>query len=198
MDLGGIIETVSDRLGDRTGLDPRIIRELEVIQINFEKSGEDLPWFLAVDDEALAVPAAQFIALPTGFLRVLHVFKTTTEYKPVDREDLKPDSSAGCPIYAIQGDILYLPDKDTKAVSLKITYYKAAAILTSKTSTNGWTDNFPSLLIALVGRVIARFLRDVEAVQLFSQDLQEARLGYSKEIVAREEGGRERTHNRDA
>lgn len=198
MNLGNIIEVVSGRLGDRTGLDPKIILELEVVQVNFEKSGEDLPWFLLVDDEALTVPVVQSVALPTGFLRMAHVFKTTTEYKPVDREDLKPDSSAGCPIYAIQGDVLYLPDKDTKAVSLEITYYKAASILEAKTGTNGWSDNFPSLLIALVGRVVARFLRDIEATQMFSEDLKEALFAYRKEIVAREESGRERTHNRDA
>jgi len=147
VNLGNIIEVVSGRLGDRTGLDPKIILELEVVQVNFEKSGEDLPWFLVVDDEALAVPVAQSVALPTGFLREKHVFKTATEYTKVDRGDLKPDSSAGCPIYAIQGDVLYLPDKDTKAVSLEMTYYKAASILEAKTGTNGWSDNFPSLLI---------------------------------------------------
>jgi len=198
VNLGSIIEIISGRLGDRTGLDPKIILELEVVQVNFEKSGEDLPWFLTVDDETLTVPAAQFKSLPTGFLRERHVFKTTTEYTKVDREDLKPDSSAGCPIYAIQGDVLYLPDKDTKAVSLEITYYKAASILEAKSGTNGWSDNFPSLLIAMVGRVVARFLRDMEAAKIFSEDLKEALFAYRKEIVAREESGRERTHNRDA
>lgn len=198
MTLGTIIDLISSRIGNRKGLEAQIIAEVNLHQLELERGGDDLPWFLEVRDATLAVTTSQQVALPTGFLRMISVFKTITEYEKVPREKLKLDAATGCAAFAISKSTLYLPDGDSDAVTLDIDYYKEDSVLATATDTNGWTDNAPGLLIGLVGEKIAKFIRDIEAAQLFQAEIGEARARLIKEIVAREEAGGYREMNRYA
>lgn len=189
MTLETIIDLISFRLGNRKGLDTQIVSEINLLQIKEERSGRDLPWFLEVRDDPLIVPTSQSKAVPTGFLRMISVFKTTTEYDKVPREKLKLEGAAGCSLFAISKSTLYLPDEDTDSVTLDIDYYKEDTVLSDSADTNGWTNNAPDILISAAGAKIAKFLRDVEAFQLFTEDLGAARAELVTEIVAREEAG---------
>ncbi len=198
MTLETIINLISFRLGNRKGLDSQIIAEINLQQVELERSGDDLPWFLEVRDEELVVTSTQNKALPTGFLRMISVFKTTTEYEKFPREKLKLEAAKGCAAYALSKSTLYLPDEDDDGVTLEIDYYKEDTVLAAGTDTNGWTDNAPGILIGLAGAKIAKFLRDVEAVGLFQEEVAEAKARLIKEIVAREEAGGKRELERYA
>lgn len=198
MTLGDIIKVISDRLGDRTGLDDRIIRELNFAQTELERSGDDLPWFLEESGTSLNVPTAQSVALPTGFLRMISVFATTTEYCKGDRSDLRLEGAKGRKIYAISKSTLFLPDGDSSAVALTVDFYKADTVLSKQTDTNGWTTDAPGMLIGNAGMQIGAFLRDAEAVQLFAIQLARSEKKMKEEIVAREELGARREMNKSA
>jgi len=198
MTLGTIIELISFRLGDRTGLEDKIIAEVELVQGTFEKGGDDLPWFLETRGVALTVPAGQSVALPTGFLRPISVFAGTTEYCKATREDLKLSASSGRKLYAISNATLYLPDGDSDAVDLTIDYYAAATVLADQADTNGWSLNAPNMLIGRAGGNVARTLRDTEALQLLNSEFTIAKAELAKEIVSREESGAERSMSKYA
>lgn len=198
MTLGDMIKVISFRLGNRTGLESQITLEIKLAQQELEKAGDDLPWFLKLGDQALSVPAGQSKALPSGFLRMISVFKGTTEYDQGDRADMKLARAKGRKIYAIFDATLFLPDEDTDAVTLEIDYFKEASILETEAATNGWSLNAAGVLIAETGITVARFLRDEEAMGLFAQTLQRATGRLTEEITAREEAGRLRQMNKNA
>jgi len=203
MTLNDAVDTISGRLGQRAGLEERIIAEMKFAQA-VQEGRAFLPWFLQEIALVQTVVADPLLAFPTGFLReqdeecglfltqddgsLLPLLKA--EYTALLRmETLK---GSGPPkAYALYGGgyrIFPVPDA---VYDLEALYYKADSFPASGADTNKWLTEGASLLIAATGVGVAKFLRSVESVQLFMQEYLEALSEMRRAHVARDMAARE-------
>ena len=203
MTRGEAITIIQNRLGQRTGLSTQIAAELQLKQVELEHA-EVLPWFLLKTSTGLVtVAGTQTVTPPTDFLRESgdsnstgSIWLTTTdgsvEQLIKDYYDVLKGSTwlaaTGQPThYALMGSLFYLFPKADLAYALTQFYYGADTVLSTDGTTNLWLANAPDLLIAETGVVVAKFLRDQAAIQLFADDLNRARNRMRVENIAREQ-----------
>lgn len=197
------VQIVQNRLGQRSGLEGPIAAELQLKQLELEHS-PILPWFLVKEKSDLVTVAAQrTLAVPTDFLRehadsnsLGSLWLTTKDgnevqlrkgYYDVLRGDSWLDDNGQPSDYALVGGSFYFFPCPDDAYPLRLFYYAKDDLLTDQDDTNKWLENAPDLLIAAAGVAIAKFLRDQAAIQLYMQDLAEARQRLITENIARAE-----------
>lgn len=179
------VAVIARRLGNKAGVDTQIIDELKLAQTMLEH-GPELPWFLLKASSGLVTVAnTQTVAVPSDFLREydetggLRVLDPTDSNKPkqLEKEDYQTLRNStwleetGLPThYALVGRSWYLFPKPDAVYSLEELYYGQDNLLTTDIE-NDWLKEAPDLLIASAGLPIAMFLRDKDAVSLFSDML---------------------------
>jgi hypothetical protein len=184
------VTLIQDRLGQRTGIENQIVKELQAAQRRLE-AGATLPWFLLKKSTALATVAnTQTLALPAGFLLENEeggfwiqdtdgerTFLVKGDYGTfsVDECLLDSDNPVRRPTnYSLIAGVIYFFPIPTAVYPLEMTYYGADTVLTTDAGTNLWLLNASEVLICRAGMSLAKFLRDGEALAIFSDDFREA------------------------
>lgn len=175
---------VADRLGNRTDLNDEIDLALRMAQVELEQ-GPFYPWFLLTTDSTLvtaASPGFDQLVMPTDFIKEYEETdlewwdSTNSKWVMLERDDAntlrRADLSAyDTPsFYAPIGTTAFLLPAPTATLTFRLTYYAAAAELTSDI-TNGWLTNAPEVLISKAGLKIAPFVENSAAVAAFGQSL---------------------------
>jgi len=190
------IGLIAARLGNRTGLDEYILTELMMAQDSLEAT-EPLPWFLIATASLVTMAGVDRVTLPVDFVREYaeagHESSLTVEasdgWRPLRKVgvqtllDLLPAS--GLPTkYAVVGRYVRLHPTPDAAYNMSMLYYSRDTRL-SEVEKNAWLTYAPDLLVAKAGLQVARFLRDMNAVALFKEDLAVAAARLAQHIVAR-------------
>src|SRR5688572_11903717 len=169
------VAVIADRLGQRTGLENRVISELQLAQIREEEKPE-LPWFLLKNSTGLATVAnQQTLGMPADFLMEYEdgafwiedtdgerTFLVKGDYGTfsVDECLIDADNPVRRPTnYSLVFNTVYFFPTPTAVYPLQLTYYGADALLTTNIA-NAWLSWAPELLISSAGIAMARFLRD--------------------------------------
>ena len=88
--------------------------------------------------------------------------------------------------YAVQGDVIYFFPTPDAVYSIRHLHYGADDDF-QEDQENNWLKHFPDLLIAEVGHMMAaRYIKNAEAQQLFSMDLQRESQRLMRATIARE------------
>jgi len=186
-------------LGFRPDLATEIAATLVEKQRELER-GRTLPIFLLRESQSLTLNANEStVDLPSDFLRRASRIKYTISgnYRPtfISWKDYEDGLDAyetlvprGPQIAILRASTIDFVTTANQAYSLTWDYYKKADELTSGTSTNEWLsdDWLPTLLIGEAGMVIARDLRDKEAMAIFSQMAKEARDALFRDTILQE------------
>lgn len=192
------VALIADRLGQRTGLEAKIITELQMAQMQLEGT-EPLPWFLKQTATLTTTAAVATVALPDDFIREFEDAAQRgtlwvpndegTGYKAMLKDSFQhlmgQDPESGKPThYALLGSMAYLFPTPDAAYALSLYYYANDLKLDSDIK-NGWLAYAPDLLVAWAGFNIARFLRDLQAVDLFRADIAGAQARMAQRAIAR-------------
>jgi hypothetical protein len=196
---------IEGRLGQRTGLGPRIQSELRLSQSYFEKR-PFLSWFLVARPANTSISTATEVT-QTGFLRELddEPYVSLRIYEggvwrivPLQKETyftLKKNTDLLSPaqprFYCITDNsnsvyplVNYYPPPN-KSYVVEYAYYKAEPVLVADETENRWLIHAPELLISHAGLQVAKALRATEAAQLFALSLKEAVQDLNYNSVAR-------------
>ena len=194
------VTVISNRLGQRTGLDTQIISELQAAQQRLEEEVE-LPWFLIKDTTLSTTPASRKVDLPVGFLlevddMPLSYLAADGSQTPLGKEDfdvlhLAYKETTGSPkAYSLVGEQLQLFPIPDAGYSLPFYYYGQDTVLSTDVE-NGWLRYASQAIIGETGLMMARFLRDKQAESYFTRELQ---LGIVKMLtrkISRDSVGRD-------
>lgn len=197
MTRAALVSLILGRLGGRSGatLEAQVVAEMQFRQSILEREAT-LPWFLL--EEAAVTVSAEEVTLPTGFLREYEedsFFITLSDgtRKCLDKrmpthifEDEDLIGSGEPSAYYLLQELHVFP---TPAMSYsgRFYYYKAADVLSDNNSENNWTLYGQDLLAAETGFLVAKYLRDFNAAELFSQEIADARRRIVTENVARKQ-----------
>ena len=177
-----IRDLISARLGNRgSGFDTQIETEIKFAQVEQEAFAQ-LPWFLINYDTSQATAAnTKTITIPTDFLMEddytqLAAVHTDGSYRKLYKDDYDSlrtstffETNRFPEQYAIVGDTVFFFPTPDAAYSLDWHYYKKATVLSSNAE-NSWLANAPGVLLNKAGMQMARFLRDANAIGIFTQD----------------------------
>lgn len=200
MTLQEAIETIEDRLGQRTEIDAAIKRELGLSQTFFESKGS-LPWFLA--RRVSSSVGGQSLSLPSDFLMeapwepLLRIIRDDGQVKDLVKSEMYEVVSAresqGEPsFYVLEVDSALLVPKPDMVYGVEIIYLgrDTRADTLPLNGTNRWLTHAPLVLVNHAGFKVASHLRSQETAQLFAIGLQEAEQAmwskhYAMPMVAR-------------
>ena len=180
------VSIIAARLGNRgTVFNTQILTELNAAQEEMQ-TGAQLPWFLLNHDTTtVTVAATKTLAVPTGFLLEddygkLFLVDADGGYNLVVKNDYDVlrkspffDTSAIPQQYALVEDVLFFYPTPDIAYTFDWHYYKNDNDVTTAAE-NAWLKNAPMVLLNKAGMEIARFLRDSQAVALFSENYSRA------------------------
>lgn len=185
------------RLGGRSGtvLETQVQSELQFRQSILEREAV-LPWFLL--EEGAPTVSAETVTLPTGFLREYEedsffILLSDGTYKRLEKampthifenEDLRGSGEPSA--YYLLRQLHVFPTPSASYTG-RFFYYKADAILSVDATTNQWSTEGHDLLVAETGYVVARYLRDFNAQQLFEAEILDARRRIIAENTARKQ-----------
>lgn len=201
------LNVLMSRLGNRTDPDLRqaCLREMKLAQESLEAS-ETLPWFLLSETTFARTEAGERrIPLPPDFLReseeqelvvIVDDVRVTLPKGDYDTLRAEAEGITGVPqAYTLRGQYLVLFPTPDAEYSVEFSSYYARQEPPSDTadSQNAWFKNFPDLMMARAGLVIASMnLKDGELTALFDGLLKEAQRRLFHAEVAREEANRTR------
>jgi hypothetical protein len=193
MDRDTAVRVIKQKCGFRQNAerDNQIVAALQQSQQLLEQGGliteagfaTELPWFLKVYDQEIALPAdTNEVNLPSNFLREAEdegpwFPDTSVSGEPpiylekagsgVSRRTFT-GTTLGPQIYDVRTTTLYIYPASDEALTLKWTYFAKDTVLTGNVE-NGWLKYVPSLLIGHAGQGFAADLRDAEAAKEFSR-----------------------------
>lgn len=196
-----LTNTILGRLGGRSGatLSAQIVAELQFRQSVLEREAE-LPWFLL--EEASLTVSAELVSLPTGFLREYEddsffIQLSDGTWKCLDKripthvfEDEELLGTAEPAAYYLLNELHVFP-VPASSYTGRFFYYKADATLSADNSENLWSVEAPDLLAAEAGYLVAKYLRDFNASELFMAEIQDARRRLRANNTARKEAARQ-------
>lgn len=189
-----------------TTQDANVVLALAEAQRDLE-AGKTLPLFLLQEAQTLPLTAGQHtVNLPSDFIREADdhgiYYTDPTGPKPVflQRKQYKDALLAYGDETDPQGPKIYVLLKSTidfivtadQNYSLKWSYYKKAAALTTGATENEWlteATGAPEWLIGAAGLIMATDLRDADGIGLFTAMRDKARAACFGETIAREESG---------
>lgn len=209
MNVKETLDLLMKRLGNRTDPDLRAacLLEMKIAQESLESS-ETLPWFVLSEATYAETEAGERrVPLPPDFLREsqeqeFRYYQADGTKKSIvkgdyDRLRSEFEGTSGPPeYYAIRGQYLIVfptPDAIYK-VEFSSYYARQEPPTDTVESVNGWFRNFPDLILARAGFVVASVhLKDPELIQTFSALITEAQRRLFHAEVARDEANRTRT-----
>ncbi len=171
-----------------TSIDARILAELIAAQETLE-DGTTLPWFLHTQASRSVVGVHDSFSLSSypGFLRVaeddfgLRVEDLTREDETLvklQRQDTygqllryssgEADAATLPDSYCILGTTVHVRKKQVVDRTYYLSYYREDVTIPAVGNSTLWTINVPDLIMAEAGINVARYLRDSEALQLFT------------------------------
>lgn len=197
MDLGGVIQIIRDRLAFNQNLaQDTILRHMDLIKHTFEQGADELPlpWFNFQPTATVTTVAGErTVDLPTGFVDFDDDFPVTVtvegHVKMVERLDYHEAAATvteGAPEAFVLGGgqmLLYpLPDD---AYTLTVPCYTRSALYSDVplTTTDGWTENFPMLLVEETLLSIGKSTRDESVLKMSESG--RYRLDYLKKVEGR-------------
>lgn len=198
MTLTEMVAALRFRLGNKTGIDADITREINFAQERLEEDPTIAYWFLLRFSTLLLLADAKEVTLPPTFLREYDgirpaIFKDD-EFQPLDRmtvEDARKEfgTSTGQPLaYAFADSFIKLyptPDVD---YTLDFPFMSSLEKLVDPSvPTNEWTDNATQMLMNKAGIALAQALRDKDALANFTNDFNVAFAEMMSRVVEREE-----------
>jgi hypothetical protein len=193
-----VITEIQNGLGFRSDKEDEIILALRQVQVEME-GAHTLPWFLLEEDQTLSITAGNpSVSLPTGFIRIPEeeriylVDSSTNHVSYLERYDFDRakeyfstrtiTESRG---YALRKDSIYVFPTPTVDTTLYYSYYKKDDVLTVDIE-NQWLANVPYLFVGKAGGIVAKQLRDADAVGIFGQMEQKWFKWLMDEIAARD------------
>jgi hypothetical protein len=193
-----VVDLIKSRLGNRTdtGIDAKIVAELDAAQEALERFGDFTPWFLlsetatyttVVGESRVPIPDDMLQEYEEGALFYLGEVLDKYEY---DALRSKYYGLSGAPeAYALVNDYFILFPTPDAAYSIDMKYYMKDALIStiSDTGENRWLKEASSWIIARTGTAIARFIKDTEAAALFASDEQRAQTDVYKRHIDRME-----------
>jgi hypothetical protein len=204
-----ILQVIKNRLGQRPNIDDQIELELVTGQEALER-GPTLFWFLVGSDSTLVTVADNnLLTLPSDYIRVYHdggLWVTDTGDDSLEKQLKKDDyrtlkkavrdgdlDASGLPThYAEVGQLVYLFPTPDIVYSMELFYYgKQPTLGAGSDEETLWSQNAADLLLARAGGNVARYLRDMQAAQLFLEDERAAMRNLLVEDTARREAGLE-------
>lgn len=179
------VALIAARLGFRTGLENSIVAELQAAQLRLEEEVALLPWFLRKERVPATLPQGDYLlGLPNDFLTfgddgfveledgdTVSLLQQSTDPVNMGMLNLPPARPSA---FVLRASSLVFNRRADKPYTILSTYYGRDAVLNTNIE-NGWLRYAADLLINETGMVVAQFLRDPEAVQLFNQKRVEAR-----------------------
>lgn len=181
-----VVSLLARRLNNRTDIDTDIVTEMQIVQATaLEQNGRFLPWFLTTEQALeLTDVGENRVRIPDDFLseiegqRIWIQNPTTLEWLLLSKDDETTldeyyGTATGLPEkYALAGDhftLFPVPD-DNYSIRLR---YAAKATSLSTNIENSWLQYAPDLLIAYVGRNLARtLLQNPELAAQFDAQIQ--------------------------
>ena len=177
-----VIDLIKMRLGNRTDadIDTRITAELDAAQYELERFGTFTPWFLLSETASYSTVALESrVPIPADMLQEYEEGALFYDDLPLVKHDQDylaerfKDALPGAPrAYALSGDyfVLYPVPDDIYTLSMK--YYQEEPVPSSLAASgeNAWLRNAADWLLAKTGMNVARFIKDPEALQMFTQD----------------------------
>jgi len=169
-------------------IDARILAELIAAQETLE-DGTTLPWFLHVQASHTVAGAHDSFSLSNypGFLRIaeddfgLRVEDLTREDETLvrlTRQDTygqllryssgEADAATLPDSYCVLGTMVHVRKKQVVDRTYYLSYYREDTSTPQVDGSTLWTINVPDLIMAEAGINVARYLRDGEALQLFT------------------------------
>ena len=198
-----VVDLIKMRLGNRTdpGIDTRIGAELDMAQYVMERFGDFTPWFLLSETARYTTtPGESRVPVPTDMLQeyeegaLFYDGEALTKYD-YDALVEKYGVAEGEPeAYALVDDyfiVFPVPD-DFYQLSMKYYQEQAAPSTLADGDTSVWLKNAADWLLAKAGAAAARFIKDAEAVALFTADEQAAAARVYKVHIDRAERNTER------
>lgn len=154
-----------------------VVAEMKLQQSILEES-EELPWFLLSETGTTTLTAGEErIQLPENFLLewedgALYVQETDGTWTPILKDDY--DAIAGRKSgedfrYSLAGNYFRILPTVTANKTLKMIYYAADTALSTDVE-NNWLKYAADLMIARTGIAVASYVKDYEALTLFTQD----------------------------
>lgn len=190
------IQEIAERLGNRTDLGSKILRNMDYVQRFVMERYPILPWFLITENLfALTVPGQARLQVPTGFLREVEKGALWRQQENEDAPWVKLEkgshdklrnalgrglAASGPPThYAIVGDYWVLAPVPDKEYTIYTRIYQRDFMpseLSSGAETNKWMTNEWELFVAETLLRTARKLQwDARMLREFRDDRDEAK-----------------------
>lgn len=181
-----VVRLLGWRLGDRSDMQERILREMDFIQTTVLEENEWMPWFLESEWASAQTTVGEArVPLPTDFLveieeSHLYISKDGGEEKRLVKKDMDTAKSlrpgSGQPeYYAISGGYFYFYATPDYAYDLRMRYYAKDALMSAANVETLWLKHASDLVMALVGEAIAgKHIQNLQQAAAFQADAQKA------------------------
>lgn len=180
-----LIAQLQYRLGNRTGLEAKMIAEMDFVQQTLcEGTGAFTPWFLETEIASVSTQVdEERVQLPEDFLgeiedQALWLYDATNEDAPYtelhkssyDRLILR-HQIAGIPSeYAMAGDYFLLRPIPDDIYTIRMRYYAQDVLPSTGNIENKWLKEAPDLILAELGTIIAgEYIRNPQLAAEYAQ-----------------------------
>lgn len=198
-----LVDLIKMRLGNRTDtdIDARIDAELDMAQYELERFGDFTPWFLLSETARYTTtPGESRVPVPADMLQEYDDGALFYDGRPLTKHDYDSlmvayRGSSGAPVaYALVDDYFMLFPAPDDFYEVSMIYYQADTAPSSVASgaENKWMKNAAHWLLAVAGQRVARFIKDAQAAQEFTADMQLAAAQVYKQHIARMEANVDR------
>jgi len=181
-----LIANLQYRLGNRTGLETKMISEMDFIQQTLlEGTGAFTPWFLETEMANVNTQAdEERVQLPEDFLgevegQALWLYDADNTDEPYtelhksdyDRLILKHQIPGTPSEYAMAGDYFLLRAIPDDIYNIRMRYYATDVLPSTGNIENKWLKHASDLFIAELGYIIAgKYIRNPQLAAEFQQD----------------------------
>lgn len=188
--INDLVSRIKYRLSRQqdSSIDARIVAELVAAQESLE-NGTTLPWFLLTQSSFEVVGAHDSFSLLNypRFLRtaeddygfrvedvtradetLLKLQKQDTFEKLIEYRSGYADASTYPETYCVLGNTIHVRLKQVVSRTYYLSYYQKDITVPAANGSTLWSTNVPDLLAAEAGTMVAQYLRDKEAIQLFA------------------------------
>jgi hypothetical protein len=199
-----MVTLLKQRLGNREDLDieQRIDDELDMAQYELEHFGDFTPWFLLSSQQTVALTAGiQAVSIPTDMIAeweegvLFYEGTPLTKYDFAELEGKYYESENGPPeAYSLVDDTFIVFPVPDDAYMLRYRYYARDTEPSNvgDDEENKWMKHAANWLLAKAGVGLSSYIKDEQALALFSADLQRAEVAVYKSHIRRVEESVER------
>lgn len=194
MNLSNLYTQISFRLGNRKGMEPQILAELNLAQLRLERDPSVDWWFLLKRVTLDVEEGVSSIILPADYIRLAEQsvpLLCSTEGAALGKlarayhEDAVLADVAAPAYYVLEGDSLKVYPSPSMPYKLDIQYVAKEPALSDSVLENQWTSFAYALLMCKAGIALSQGIQFKEALANFSADFAAAYKEAFVETVAR-------------